>query len=152
MPRVAPAPAGQPIQPANPLQGYTINVRSPEDDQKDITARIGKTKCKLYLIGANANFAEGTIDGVSYPNLSAGLNTVHSKPCSARPGLFQSLLQQAFNVSKSNDVTSTYSTLASLHIGQRSMATNLLMGSFQVAPVTDLWADTNLLNGTAYMG
>lgn len=150
--RAAPAPAGQPFQAADPLQGYTINVRSPEDDQKDITAKIGETKSKLYLIGANANFADGTIDGVSYPVLSAGLDTVHSKPRSARPGLFQSLLQQAVDVAKSKDVTSIYSTLASLHVVQRPMATNLLMGSFQVAPVTDLWADTNLLDGTAYMG
>ena len=49
-------------------------------------------------------------------------------------------------------MTSIYSSLASLHIIQRPMAANLLMGSFQVAPVTDLWADTNLLDGTAYMG
>ena len=39
-----------------------------------------------------------------------------------------------------------------MHVVQRSMATNLLMGSFQVSPVTDLWANTNLLDGTAYMG
>ena len=152
VPRVTPVPAGPPVPGANPLQGYTINVRSPEDDEKDNTAKIGETRCKLYLIGANANFAEGTINGFSYPVLSAGLDTVHSKPRSARPAMFQSLLQQAVDVSKSNDITSIYSTLASMHIVQRPMAANLLMGNFQVSPVTDLWADTNLLDGTAYMG
>lgn len=66
--------------------------------------------------------------------------------------MFQSMLQQAVDMSKSNDVTSIYSTLTSLHIVQRPMATNLLMGNVQASPVADLWSETNLLDGTAFMG
>ena len=77
-PAVVPTMAGPPVLDVNPLQGCTLKVRSSEDNEKDNMTKIGKTRCKLYLIGAAADFAEGTISGFSYPILSAGLNTVHS--------------------------------------------------------------------------
>ena len=44
--------------------------------------------------------------------------------------MFQGMLQRAVDLSKIKDVTSIYSTLATLHVIQKPMATNLLMGNF----------------------
>lgn len=101
------------------LQGYTIQVRSSEDDEKDITAKLGETRCKLYLIGADADWQDGKIRDISYPTLSAGLKSVHSKPRSSRPVMFQGLIQRAVDQAKAKDVTSIYSKLVTLHVVQK---------------------------------
>ena len=37
-------------------------------------------------------------------------------------------------------------------LSKKNMATNLLLGNLQASAVTELYADTNLLDSTAYMG
>ena len=83
-------------------------MRSSEDDQKDNAAKLGETKCTLYLIGVDADWKDGRISDVTYPILSAGLKSVHSKPRSSRPSMFQGMIQRAVDQAKAKDVTSIY--------------------------------------------
>ena len=152
------SPSGTPSSSSNPttsgtpsLNGVTIQVRSSEDDEKDLSAKVGQSKSKLYLIGGNWDMAAGTISNVSYPALSNSLKTVHNKPRSARTDLMQSMLQMGCDKAKEGSASSIYSKLASIHVVQKSMAANILHGNLQIARVGNLYAEASLHDSTAYL-
>ena len=132
------------------LKSCTIQVCSSDDDEKDNAARIGETKYKLYLIDGEPDWKAGTMKSVSYPTLSSSFELVLTKARSDRSAMFRSLLQRHLDKIKEKDVTSIFSTKASLHVVQQAMATAILLRNLQPSKVTELHADTKLLDGTAF--
>lgn len=118
--------------------------------EADNVAKIGEAKCKLYLVGAQPDWKGRTIKNVSSPTLSSPFKLVLSKTRSSCAAMFWSLLQRHLDKIKEEDVTSIYSTKASLHLVQQAMATPILLGIFQSSKVTEMYADTHLLDGTAF--
>ena len=145
--QVAPLNATQPA-----LGGPTvIQVRSAADDEKDLSARIGQAKSKLYFIGGTWDFTNGTVTNVDYAILSRSLESIHQKPRTARADLMQGLLQMGYETAKAGPSSSLYSKQATIHIAQKSMSTNLLNGNLQIAKVGDLFSDGSLFDSTAYL-
>ena len=93
----------------------------------------------------------GTITNVNYSLLSKSLLTVHNKPRSSRSNLMQSMLQMGCDTAKVCTASSVFASKAIIHIVQKYMATNLLLGNLQIAKVGDLWGDASLFDSTAYL-
>ena len=87
---------------------------------------------------------------VSYPTLSSFFKLVLTKARSSRAAMFQSLLRRHLDKIKEKDAASIFSAKASLHVVQQAMATAILLGNLQPSKVTDLHADTQLLDGAAF--
>ena len=52
---------------------------------------------------------------------------------------------------KAGSASSAFASKATIHIVQKSMATNLLLGNLQIVKVGDLWADASLFDLMAYL-
>ena len=74
------------------LDGVTIQVRPPENDKKDLSAKIGQAKSKLCFIRGYLDMAAGTITHISYSIILKSLLTGINKPHSVRMDLMQSML------------------------------------------------------------
>ena len=112
---------------------------------------LGQSKLRLHLDGANIDWKNGTVKDVTFPTLSKSLSAVLSKARSSRPDQMMSMLQMGCNTAKAGSATSILSKLASIHMVQKPLATNLHLGNFQIAKVNNLYADTSLLDSSAYM-
>ena len=55
------------------------------------------------------------------------------------------------DTAKADTASSAFALKATIHIVQKSMATNLLLGNLQIAKVGDLWVDASLLDSTTYL-
>ena len=95
---------------------------------------------------------KGTVDTVAYPILSGGMKTILSKARSARADHVASFLQMGCDKAKADSSTSILSKFATIHVVQKIMAANMLLGNFQPAKVNNLYADDNRFASSALMG
>ena len=70
------------------LGGLTvIQVRSAADDEKDLSAKFGQAKSKLYFIGGTWDFKNGTVKDVEYGVFSKDHGVISSDLCLRPPTL-----------------------------------------------------------------
>lgn len=133
------------------LQGNTLTITMPGEQEKEVQAVAGQAKLQLFLIGGTINTDSSTVSNLSYPVLSTSMNGVLATARAARTSSFTDLLNTAFYTAAGADPTSIYSTQVSIQVMQATAAASLLAGNFSKTRAQDYNNESSTLDMSAFL-
>ena len=134
-----------------PGANTVIRVTSAADEEKEIAAKHGESKCALYFAGGKFNFFTPDVTDLGYVIWSKGMKVVLEKPLTARGDQMSSLLQLGHDEAKKGSRTSLFAKYASIKVVSKSTATSLLNGNLEREPVGSLYGQSNSFDSTQYL-
>ena len=103
-----------------------ITLQLPADIEKEVVAKDGINKLKLFHICGTINPESTTFGALTYPMFSSGMEIVTTQPRASRPGFLSDLFCQALKDAMDTDILSIRSNAVSLKHISKATTTHIL--------------------------
>ncbi len=107
-----------------------VTLQLPADIEKEVVAKYGINKLKLFHICGRINPESTTFGTLAYSLFTSGMEIVIGQPCASRSGALSDLYRQALKDARESDYFSIRSNAVSLKHILKTMATHILAGNF----------------------
>jgi len=112
------------------LASSVVTLQLPADIKKEVVAKDGINKLKLFHIFGTINPESTSFGTLTYLKFSPGMEIVTSQPCASRAGALSDLYRQALLAARDSDIFSIRSKAVSLKHISKTMTTHILTGNF----------------------
>ena len=129
----------------------TVTLQLPGYLEKEVVAKDGINKLKLFHICGTIN-PESTMFGtLSYPTFSSGIEIVIGQPRASRAGALSDLCRQALKDARESDMFSIRSTSVSLKHISKAMASHMLSGNYATNEAVSLDNEAHAIDPSTFL-
>jgi hypothetical protein len=128
-----------------------LTLQLPGDLEKEVVAKDGINKLKLFHICGTINPESTTFGTLSYPAFSTGMELVLGQPRASRAGALSDLCRQALKDARDSDMFSIRSTSVSLKHISKAMTTHILTGNFATDEAASLDNEAHAIDPSAFL-
>jgi hypothetical protein len=116
--------------PQAPVTASAITLQLPEDAKKEVVAKNGINKLKLFHICGMINPESTSVNTLSFAPFSKGMDLVVNQPRVGRAGALSDLLHQSLAITREEDIFNIRSTAVTLRHVLKSLTAHMLSGNF----------------------
>jgi hypothetical protein len=116
--------------PQAPATASAITLQLPVDVKKEVVAKDGINKLKLFHICGMINPESTSFSTLSFAPFSKGTDLVVNQPCAGRASALSDLLHQSLAIAREEDTFNIRSTAVTLRHVSKSMTAHILSGNF----------------------
>jgi hypothetical protein len=130
-----------------------ITLQLPSDIEKEVVAKDGINKLKLFHICGTINPESTTFGALTYPTFSSGMEIVISQPRASRPGALSDLSREALHSARESDFFSIRSKAKAVslkHIS-KTMTTHILSGNFATDEAASLDNEAHAIDPSVFL-
>ncbi len=116
--------------PQAPATASAITLQLPGDVEKEVVAKDGINKLKLFHICGTINPESTSFGTLSFAPFSKGMDLVMNQPRVGQAGALSDLLHQSLAIAREEDTFNIRSTAVTLRHVSKSMTAHMLSGNF----------------------
>jgi len=138
-------------QPVPVPASLAVTLQFPADIEKEVVAKDGINKLKLFHICGMINPESTTFGTIAYSTFSQGMEIVISQPRASRAGALSDLCRQALKDARDSDIFSIRSKAVSLKHISKSMMTHILTGNFATEEAASLKNEAHAIDPSVFL-
>jgi hypothetical protein len=132
--------------PQAPATASAVTLQLPGDVEKEVVAKDGINKLKLFHICGTINPESTSFDTLSFALFSKGMDLVVNQPCAGQAGALSDLLRQSLAIAREEDTFNIRSTAVTLRHVSMSMTAHMLSGNFATNEAASLNNEAHAIN------
>jgi hypothetical protein len=116
--------------PQAPATASAVTLQLPGDVEKEVVAKDGINKLKLFHICGTINPESTSFDTLSFAQFSKGMDLIVNQPHAGQAGALSDLLRQSLAIAREEDTFNIRSTAVTLRHISKSMTAHMLSENF----------------------
>jgi len=128
-----------------------ITLQLPANIEKEVVAKDGINKLKLFHICGMINPESTTFGTITYSTFSPGMEIVLGQPRASRAGALSDLYFQALKDARDSDIFSIRSKAVTLKHISKSMTTHILTGNFATEEAASLDNEPHAIDPSLFL-
>jgi hypothetical protein len=137
--------------PQAPATASAITLQLPGDVKKEVVAKDGINKLKLFHICGTINPESTSINTLSFAPFSKGMDLVVNQPHVGRAGALSDLLRQSLAIAREEDTFNIRSTAVTLRHVSKSMTAHIMSGNFAINEAASLNNEAHAIDPSVYL-
>ncbi len=132
--------------PQAPATASAVTLQLLGDVKKEVVAKDGINKLKLFHICGTINSESTSFHTLSFAPFSKGMDLIVNQPCAGQAGALSDLLCQSFAIAREEDTFNIRSTAVTLRHISKSMTAHKLSGNFATDETASLNNEAHTIN------
>jgi len=128
-----------------------VTLQLPADIEKEVIAKDGINKLKLFHICGMIDPDSTTFDVIAYPTFSPGMEIVLGQPRASRAGALSDLTRDGLKKAMDADIYSIRSRSVSLKHISKAMMTHILTGNFATDEAASLDNEAHAIDPSVFL-
>jgi hypothetical protein len=137
--------------PQAPVTASAVTLQLPGDVKKEVVAKDGINKLKLFHICGAINPESTSFDTLSFAPFSKGMDLVVNQPRAGQAGALSDLLRQSLAIAREEDIFNIRSTAVTLRHVLKSMTAHMLSGNFATDEAASLNNKAHAINPSVFL-
>jgi hypothetical protein len=137
--------------PQTPVTASAITLQLPGDVKKEIVAKDGINKLKLFHICGMIHPESTSFDTLSFAPFSKGMDLVMNQPRAGRAGALSDLLHQSLAISREEDIFNIRSSAFTLRHVSKSMTAQMLSGNLTTDEAVSLDNEAHAIDPSVFL-
>ncbi len=132
--------------PQAPATASAVTLQLPGHVEKEVVAKDGINKLKLFHICGTINPESTSFNTLSFAPVSKGMDLLVNQPCAGRAGALSDLLYQSLAIAREEDTFNIRSTAVTLRHISKSMTAHMFSGNFATNEAGSLNNEAHAIN------
>ncbi len=137
--------------PQAPATASVVTLQLPGDVKKEVVAKDGINKSKLFHICGTINPESTSFSTFSFAPFSKGMDLVVNQPRAGQAGALSDLLRQSLAVAREEDTFNIRSTAVTLRHVSKSMTAHMLSGNFATDEAASLDNEAHAIDLSVFL-
>jgi hypothetical protein len=137
--------------PQAPVTVSAVTLQLPGNVKKEVVAKDGINKLKLFHICGTINPESTSFDTLSFALFSKGMDLVVNQPRVGQAGALSDLLCQSLAIAREEDIFNIRSTAVTLRHISKSMTAHMMSGNFATDETASLDNKAHTINPSVFL-
>ncbi len=137
--------------PHAPATASAVTLQLPGDVEKEVVAKDGVNKLKLFHICGMINPESTSFSTLSFAPFSKGMDLVVNQPRAGQAGALSDLLRQSLAIAREEDTFDIRSTAVTLRYVLKSMTAHMLSGNFATDEAASLDNEAHTIDPSVFL-
>jgi hypothetical protein len=137
--------------PQAPVTASAVTLQLPGDVEKEVLAKDGINKLKLFHICGTINPESTSFNTLSFAPFSKGMDLVLNQPRAGQAGALSDLLSQSLAIAREEDIFNIRSTAVTLRHVSKSMTAHMYSGNFATDEAASLNNEAHAIDPSVFL-